>query len=322
MATERTYQSASAGSAAPVAPYTYGAPSPPTIPIPVATWSSRDPSMTLLPSYKNADPTQLTSRDIGIIIQDEKFVATEKGADWVYEQRREAQMITKFLYVGPNSVARNHAYLQREGITMILVARDPRHPTKRLPSVDKAAEALGIRAGYVDVDGVSQLIQTFPLAVEAINNHLLEVYHDQAQDRTQDGDMVVEPASFKRGKVLVTCETGNERSPTIVAAYMMAVLGTNLASTVHFICSQRFCCCFDEEVKRKLQSWEDILRARSQVAAAQAQLNGAGPSKTKRHFEETMDDEDVDTEAKMDMDRFQGRDTFSPFLDASTQCEF
>ncbi|KAF7550621.1 hypothetical protein G7Z17_g5596 [Cylindrodendrum hubeiense] len=322
---ESIFQASIANNAIPAAPYTRRPPSPPFIHIPpTGTGASGDPLPGLMPSYADVDSSQLTSRDLEIITQNATQIATDRAADWSYEQRREAQPLLDFLYLGPNSVVRDHAFLQREGITMVLVARDVRMANTPLMSIEKAAQALGLQIRYVDIEGPHQMISEFSSTICAINDHLLAVYHSQAQGMNQDGHLIVEPSSFRRGKVLITCETGNDRSAAIAAAYIMAVFGKGMITTLQFICIQRFCCCFDEDVKRKLQSWEDILRARSQVALSRSAApseSGALPSAphAKRHIDEVMDTEDGFVDAGngvvTDLDRFAGRDAFTPFLD-------
>ena len=43
--------------------------------------------------------------------------------DWKYEQRHQAQRILPFLYLGPVAAARDVAFLQRSGITMVVAVR-------------------------------------------------------------------------------------------------------------------------------------------------------------------------------------------------------
>lgn len=325
MDAESIYQSSIANNAMPAAPYTRRPPSPPFIHIPPTGMAiSGDGTLGLMPSYADVDSSQLTSRDLDIITQNVTQVATDRAADWAYEQRREAQPLLDFLFLGPNSVARDLSFLQREGITMVIVARDVRMTGTPLMSVEKAAQVLGFQVHYTDIEGPHHMISEFSSTVSAINDHLLAVYHSQAQGKNQDGHLIVEPSSFRRGKVLITCETGNDRSAAIAAAYIMAVFGKDMITTLQFICIQRFCCCFDEDVKRKLQSWEDILRARSQVALSRSAVpsgSDAFPSapQAKRQIDEVMDMEedvfDAGNGLVTDRDRFEGRDAFTPFLD-------
>ncbi|KAJ6445026.1 fmi2 protein [Purpureocillium lavendulum] len=318
------------------APYTYHAPSPPMIEIPIMQPSipGREPVLNLMPSFENVDPAQLSSDDLTLITRNTTQIATDRACTWTYEQRRQAQSILDFLYLGPTSVARDHAFLLREGITMIVVARDARMNHAKLRSVENASRDLGVGACYLDIDGPQGMIPSFPHAMRAINDHLLAVYHAQAKDRDGNGQMLVDGSRFRRGKVLVCCESGNDRSAAVVAAYIMAVFGKGMIQTLQFVGIQRFCCCFDEDTKRTLQSWEDILRARSNVAQNQRSSTGSaddtrldygqtGAAKAKRRVDDmmSMDDESGgagETGAQlMDLERFIDRGPFVPFHDVS-----
>lgn len=326
------------------APYSYRAPSPPFIhiPAPIRT-RSKSPlvPMELKPAFDKVDPTQLTSRDLEIITGGSAQMALDPTREWEYEQRRYAQPILDFLYLGPTSVIRDHDFLQRAGITLMLVVRDSRMATTKLLSVERATTSLGIASHYVNVGSAHELIRGFPDIIRLINDHLLSVYHSQAKGRNEDGQILMQTRNFRRGKVLVTCESGNDRSATVVAAYVMAIFGQDVVKTLQFMGVQRFCCTFDEDMKRILQTWEDILNARSDVAQQALQdrhsvrngdqqqiniqkSNGKGdvssPSgKSKRGLDDMMDvDENEgvgDAGWTMDMDRFTDREPFVPFAE-------
>jgi serine/threonine/tyrosine-interacting protein len=301
------------GNTMPSAPYSHRPPSPPFIHIPSTGHCGNLVTPNLVPSFENVDPAQLTAEDVLIITRNMKQTATDRTFDWSYEKRREAQELTDFLYLGPNRVARDHDWLRRTGITMILVARDVRMGNTKLNSVEKAAEALGITLQYVSIGGCAELISTFSHAVRTINDHLLSIYHRQAQQINRDGSMTIDSSNFTRGKVLFTCETGNDRSAVLAAAYIMAVFGKDMVTVLQFIGISRFCCTFDEDMKRKLQSWEDLTRARAQVANTPQNVPHA-----KRQIDDYYHDDESDpNEMSMDVDRdrFEGRGTFAPFVD-------
>jgi len=335
------------------APFAQRPPSPPYIhvPVPSGPLDGGQTSMTLVPSFQHADPTALTEADLQIItrnVQQRSWCDT--ATEWKYESRRQAQPILDYLYLGPSSAAKDRAFLEAEGITLLLAARDTRMAQVRLMSVERVAESLGIEAQYIDTDGHQQLIGLFPKAVQVINDHLLRVYRSQAittpgaapglaapspDDQGQGaggGRMVINDAAFRRGKVLVFCETGNDRSAAIVAAYIMNVYGVDLVTTLQFIQQQRFCVTLDEDAKHLLHSYEGILLATRQVqksqreyqqhlaqhrqqqqnrrelepplppsAALADQKNGNNPPSSfalnkgaKRRISRTMEDEDID----------------------------
>lgn len=269
----------------------------------------------MVPAYENIDPEQLSQEDLAIITGNQtRLVGVESAMNWAYEQRRQAQCILEFLYLGPNSVIKELDYIQNQCITMILVVRDARLAGRPLQSLENASAALGVQSLYVDIASDQQLIRTFSDTVRSINNHLLSVYHNQAHEKTDDGQIMLDATDFKRGKVLVTCQSGNDVAPVVVAAYIMAVLGKDIASAVQFICAQRFCCLFDESRKRLLMTWQEILRARVQVARSRS-VGPQGVSPAKRGFGDVSMDEEDDGSCSADQDRFVGRDAFVPFED-------
>ena len=67
------------------------------------------------------------------------------------------------------------------------------------------------------------------------------------------------------GKVLVYCESGNDRSAALVAAYIMEMYGLDLVRTIQLLQNQRFCVAFDDEMKALLGNYADLLAARRDV---------------------------------------------------------
>lgn len=293
--------------------------------------------MQLLPSFENFDPSQLTGHDLHIITGSTTRKATLKASDyeeeWKYENRREAQAILNFLYLGPTSVIRDHAFLQREGITMMLVVRPLAMQVPELLGVKNASNALGIPVHYIPVDGLfgpDGLIHGFSNTIKLINNHLLSVYQSQASSNNGNGQICVRPDTFRHGKVLVTCDSGNDGSAAIVAAYIMSFLGMDMVNTVQLMTPKRFSCSFGEDTKRMLKSWEDILLATSMVAqdkhhrvadGMQRAENPNNTSITKRGLDDMMemnlDDCQCDDAVSIsDRDRFMERGPFVPFVEA------
>lgn len=317
--------------ARPAAPYSRQTPSHPPILTPPTNWSV---PMKVLPSYDNVDPLSLSKEDLAIITQNGvEQVAQDSAAHWTYESRRVAQPVLDYLYLGPSSVVRNRQWLRDEGITMILAARDAKQAGLNIMAFDKLAEEMGIEARYVDVSGYHELIRAFPSAVRLINDHMLRIYREQAvmtariDARLTGGDMVIDAASFRRGKVLVFCETGNDRSASVVSAYLMAVLGLSTSEVCQFITYKRFCVSMDEDLKHTLRSYEDILLAQRTVhqhelaARLHSEPTASFLKKSKRGIDETVDDDGDDGMTGMhqyqssDRDRFLGRDNFTPFVD-------
>jgi serine/threonine/tyrosine-interacting protein len=305
--------------------YSLAPPSPPSIHVPHAP----DSEGIVLPAYEGVGGEDLTQEDLRKITQ-VSHTAVDQTRNWKYENRRAAQLITPFLYLGPSVAAKDIKFLQSEGITMLLVIRDTKSAQARMLSGDKVANQLGIAAAAVDVSGSQELIAAFPRAIKIINEHLLSIYRQQALTGTghSDGNIIIDQSTFKRGKVLVFCESGNERSACVVAAYMMAVYGMNLVTAIQFIQSQRFCIALDDQMKGLLLSFQDILKAQRAVqkwnstaftpvsAITNPGVFDPGRRNSKRHIDKTMDEEmEVDVSGEMDDGRFEGRTSFRPFLD-------
>lgn len=253
----------------------------------------------------------------------QRLTAVQNGAQakpWSYESRREFQSILPFLYLGPFTTAKNINALKNEGITMLLVIRDTRSAMSGLLSGKKAAEQLGIEHAAIDVEGTTQLIgDGFPNAIRLINGHLLMRY----QNLVRSGP----PAQANLdntpiGKVLVFCESGNDRSATVVAAYLMATYNINVIAAIQYLQSHRFCVALGDSLKNLLYSYEQVLEARRAVLGAR-DSNGLAENhlpkqSLKRRFDD-LDRDDHDMDSRVgdpdDVARFESRKPFAPFHD-------
>ncbi|KAI1460343.1 phosphatases II [Annulohypoxylon moriforme] len=318
----------------PAAPYTARPPSPPSIVIPAPNLHNANEHIAVVPNYEKVDPASLSADDLKIITQNYKEqLAKDSAANWTYESRRVAQPILDFVYLGPSSVARDREWLRKTGITMLLAARDSKMADIRLMATERVAQELGIQSEYVDVSGYNELIRSFPSVVRTINNHMLDVFRGQSIDsmkmQVEDDKMVIPQESFRRGKVLVFCETGNDRSAGVVVAYLMSVFGLGMVEACQFVNFRRFCVSIADDLKHVLHSYEGILSA--QRVVHQHELTnitnqGTGDStktRTKRRFDDTIDKDEemggVDEGVALDLDRFMGRRSFVPFVDAKNR---
>jgi len=312
--------------AKPAAPYSTKPPSPPHVFIEKGTqWLT---PMKIVPLYDNIDPASLTNKELSIITQNGlEQVACDTSMTWTYENRRQAQRVLDFLYLGPSVVLRNRQWLQEQGITMVLAARDIKQAGLNIMTVDKVAQELGIEARYLDVSGYDALVASFPSAVRAINEHMLRIYREQAvamaATEMRDGAMAIDESKFRRGKVLVFCETGNDRSASVVAAYLMAVIGMTALQACHFVTHSRFCVSMDEGIKHALQVYEDILLAQRMVHRHELEFNAASMAKkAKRGVDDIIGDDGdaemagIDRSELIDQGRFLGRSAFVPFVDS------
>lgn len=288
-------------------PYTRGPPAAPSFPsliLPNIALPDGTPiELKIERSPDNIDPTCVTAEELEFISRICPKISAFAGAYWNYEHRRYVQRILDYLYIGPHVALRDLGAIERAGITMVISVRDSRLAAFSQKGLDHAEEKLGLEVMRLDVDNMSHFINSFPRAIRAINEHVMSV----SKATTDSG---------KYGKVLVTCESGNERSAAFAVGYIMAVFGAPLTPTLHFVSVQRFCVAFTDEVKMQLKNWEDIVRARAEVARADAP-NPDSSRTAKRHFDDTMD---MDTPSQrddtpVDQERFEGRENFAPFRD-------
>lgn len=234
-----------------------------------------------------------------------------KLKEWKYESRRQAQPILPYLYLGPSSAARDVQFLRDQGITMLLVIRDTTTATSGLLSGQKAARELGIISESIDVQGNQELIRAFPRAIEVINKHLIGAYRARK-------DAVQQPHSPDNspmwGKVLVWCESGNERSAAVVVSYLMAIYSLNVIEAIQYIQAERFCIAFDDSLKNLLLSYHQLLEAQRGILAAGGDADRRKVSGNEKRSRDEVGDMDVDMDAEKmdDLARFGGR-SFAPF---------
>jgi serine/threonine/tyrosine-interacting protein len=313
------------------AAFTNRPPSPPYLYIPNPSRNNGNESLAMTPSPTSVGIHHLTPEELQIITGGRVQHASDnyKG-NWRYEDRRKAQPILDFLYLGPISAARDKEFLMKEGITMVLAIRDVSMSHLRLVAVENASAQLNLQSEYINVTSRNQLIRDFPLLISRINEHLLRVYRRQLQLANATGNVAVDTSTFRRGKVLVFCETGNERSAVVVAAYIMAMYGAEMINAVQYIACQRFCVSFDDNMKYLLRSFEDILEAQRMVSAQAQQeqehnyhtiaappmSSGTGfpaPASKKRGISDITDEDDPDEDSLMDSDRYEDRAVFAPY---------
>ncbi|KAI1141893.1 phosphatases II [Hypoxylon sp. FL0543] len=313
----------------PAAPYCARPPSPPSILIPAPNLRYALEHLKVVPTYEKVDPASLSPDDLKIITQNYKEqLAADSAANWTYGCRHVAQPVLDFLYLGPLSVARDRKWLRETGITMLLAARDSMMAGIRLMAVDEVAQELGIQAEYVDVSGYNDLVRAFPAGVRAINDHMLKVFRGQSIGNTEveEGKMAIPNRNFRRGKVLVFCETGNDRSASVVVAYLMSVFGMSMIEACQFVHFRRFCASLSDDLRHVLKTYEDILSAQRTVHrhelnnnSEQDGLDSFKPRKAKRGIEETMDEDKemggIDDATALDEGRFLDRPAFVPFID-------
>ncbi|KAK4155428.1 protein-tyrosine phosphatase-like protein [Chaetomidium leptoderma] len=335
--------------ALPTGPYSSRPPSPPYIHVPPPVNSNfanhllnlNNPNrnngdasavMTIHPSPAATHTTGLSPAQLETVTGSRPQSAFDGASTWVYESRRRAQAVLDYLWLGPSSVVRDRAFLLREGVTMVLCARDARFATAAAAAggggmlvmgVKRAVEGMGIEVGGVDVADGRELVGAFSVAARVVNEHVLGVA-SRAEEGGGGGGEEEEKRRRSRGKVLVVCETGNDRSAAVVAAYLMTMYGLDTVRAVQFMQLQRFCVALGDDFKFQLQTYGDILRARGDVGVMGPQQqrgevgSGMAGGNVKRRIEQTMgeagENGQDDMEVEMDGERYAGR-SFAPFVE-------
>lgn len=286
--------------------YTYRVPTPPRIVVPPPTLNSDAVPDITLEALRNSSYNFLKDVNYNNLVQQ------NAPLEWTYERRREAQAILPFLYLGPMGAGKDEQWIRKEGVTMVLGIRQKySFESKLMNSALRAAEKLGIEYHTIDLAGNQDLIRSFGRTTLLINDHLART-HQATNAQTL-------------GKVLVFCESGNERSAGVVAAYLMETHeDVDYIKAMQLCQAQRFCVNFDDSMKRLLQGYWDILCAKRQIAAVAPANNGginghAAAAAAPRAKRSLARDEEEDHEMGMDVDqddveRFGGR-AFAPFVD-------
>ncbi|KAF3041872.1 hypothetical protein E8E12_002909 [Didymella heteroderae] len=294
--------------------YSYRLPTPPRVVVPPPTLATDMPGLVVGHGSGGLDMSFLREMTLEDIVQKNTLV------EWAYERRRQAQMVLPWLYLGPMVASKDKAFLAREGISMVLAIRSR---DGSMSGSLQAARDAGLAVATIEAETYNALIKRLGDATTIINEHVAMIRQISAQ---QTGQPVL-------GKVLVFCESGNEKSAAVVAAYLMEILDNFDYIKAMQVCqAQRFCVNFDDTIKNMLRAYWDILQAARSVSSFNAQQhqannmsNGFGhgvlqppsPSaaRPKRSIEDTRDDEDMEMEDGLDPSdalRFQGRD-YTPF---------
>lgn len=294
--------------------YSYRLPTPPRVVVPPPTLSTDMPGLVVGDGSGGLDISFLKEMALEDIVQKNTLI------EWAYERRRQAQMILPWLFLGPMVASKDKDFFAREGITMVLAIRSR---DGSMSGALQAARDAGLSVATIEAPTYHDLIRRFGDTTRAINDHVARV-RVRALEETGQPTL---------GKVLVFCESGNEKSAAVVAAYLMEILDNFDYIKAMQVCqAQRFCVNFDDTIKNMLRSHWDILQAARSVSnyhMRQFQANGSADdpnqsiayvqssskTKLKRSIEDTRDDDDIEMEDGLDPSdalRFQGRDN-TPF---------
>ena len=190
-----------------------------------------------------------------------KMASIGRVAPWNYELRQQAQAILPFLYLGPAARARDLTFLQQTGITFLLAVRTvvPDQASSAYMNPAPVAAKLGIECWTLDAQNAFEVRQQLMTAVARINEHL---------ERSSTAGMASGLEQI-RGRLLVYCETGNDRSATLVAAYLIVMYNLDAPSALALMQSKRFCLCPTDAMKVMLAEFRRYVEAEGQVAIAQ-----------------------------------------------------
>lgn len=250
---------------APAQGWSYGIPSPPQIIVPAPPLDDRGRPDLYIDQDLSYDYESSGFKNVEFLktVTYGNFITDQDVFEWRYEQRHMAQAILPFLYLGPVSIARNANFLQTHGITMVLAVRIMLTAGSKFLRSSVATD-LGIQAKSVDVAGNHDLVAAFPSGIEMINEHLSDRYHAQ-QRKIMQGTA---SKNQMPGKVLVFCETGNDRSASFVTAYIMAMYSMPFIKAIQIVQAQRFAATFDDSTRTLLQTYGTILQAKRDVIQA------------------------------------------------------
>ena len=216
---------------------------------------------------------------------------------------------------------------------MVLAVRNTMSAQAKLLG-SKVAQEMAIETRNIDVAGNQELIAAFPRAIEVITTHLSTMYQlQQARGAQATAGTPGHPPSTP-GKDLVFSESGNERSATLVTAYIMAMYSADLIKAIQIVQAQRFAVAFDDSLRNLLSTYEIILRAKRDVVQADSRMVGNGGTgkpglkngangglvkSSKRNIDDSSnDDDDMDMDGGdrfLDHGRFEGRAGSAPFQD-------
>ena len=232
---------------------------------------------------------------------------TSKKYSWAYNSRHKGQSTVPYLFLGTDAVARDSKFIAENNITMVVAVRSAqsaqRRPQWMDPAIFPACKLL--ETTTFDVDSPFDLIQRIQPILKAMTDHL-EVKNIGQNLETEDD---------VKGRILVFCESGNERSPVLVAAYLMLVYGLTWHEGLNYLHAFRFSVSLSGIMNEMLKTWEGIIKAECDIAAATRDRTdtSTGNRKAKRSIDDAYDSDDTMTDESEVVVRLG----VSPFVDAT-----
>ena len=275
------------------------------IPAPSLDFSQGQPSMTVRhPTSMDYDSNQFGNLAfLQGLITNGSVTLTHKMLDWKYVNRREAQVVLPFLYLGPLAAAKDEKFVRETGFTFMMSVRSTGSGPARTMDAVKVAAQYEILSYNLDIDSPTDMIRKLPAAIKAINDHLEDTVIENAPPAHDTNHFAP-----TRGKVLVFCETGNGRSAAFVAGYLMAVFNIDVITAIQTVQSQRFSICMDDSIKNVLGTFQMLLSAKRDVCRAnrhscgyhqkenlrlQTHQSSTVPTRPKRALESVYNDDQI-----------------------------
>lgn len=185
-------------------------------------------------------------------------------AEWRYEMRRDCQVITDGLLLGPFQVSKELNKLKELGVTHIVCIRDSKEAFSVKPRFEGHFTYL-----VLDVEDSEEqnLIRKFPEAKAFIDN-----------------------AIKSGGKVLVHCNGGISLSPAFVVMFVMEQHHLSWEDALHMVQNRRYCISPNSGFLTQIKEYESIYRA--QAAIQRDPRAASGQRMTRRKREEDEDEAD------------------------------
>ena len=232
---------------------------------------------------------------------------------WKYEFRHKAQAILPYLHLGPAAVARDVVYITQNNISMVIAVRSAQsartHPKLLDPS--RFSSCANLQTATFDVDSPFHVIQGIQPMIKTMTDHL-------------DAHTTIRPLTSLEdvgGRILVICESGNDRSPVLVAAYLMLLYGIAWHESLNLIHAYRFSVSLSGNMNHMLKTLDGMFRAEADTAVFNTIANrhqakeegGEGRRVSKRTIDDTCDSDETMT----DEQEVSTRPGIAPFADAA-----
>lgn len=241
---------------------------------------------------------------------------TSTKRTWKYGDRHTAQPTLPFLYLGPHTVARDAVWLAEHDITMVIAVRSAQSAavSPRLLDPARFPACQNLLTATFDVDSPYEVITRVKPILKLMTDHL----------ETQTAGRSLTTLDDIGGRILVFCESGNERSPVLVAAWLMMVFGITWSDSLNLIHAFRFSIALTSGMNEMLSTLQMVLKAEADAAEAQRGMDGqemntqSTTSRMKRSIDDAYDSDDTMTD-EMEV---APRTGIAPFLDKNSRSIF